>query len=151
MNSIESIRTSTISDLEQLSELFNLYRIFYGKDDDIATATVFINERIKQEDSVIIVAETIDGQLVGFTQLYPIFSSVSAKKAWVLNDLFILENFRKQCVATELILKSIELGKNSNAAWISLQTASDNYNAQALYEKIGFTKDNHYLDYVFNL
>lgn len=150
MNIIKSIRYATISDVEQVAELFNLYRCFYKQDDDIEVAKNFITERLQQKNSVIIVAETIDGKLAGFVQMYPLFCSIAVKNAWVLNDLFIHQDFRKFGIATQLIEKSLEIGKNSGAAWVSLQTAIDNYNAQKLYEKVGFVKDNHYLTYMFD-
>ena len=96
---------------------------------------------------MIFIVETDDGTLAGFTQLYPIFSSISAKKAWVLNDLF---EFRSQGVASKLIQQSLAFCQNSGAEWVSLQTATDNFTAQQLYQKLGFIQDIQFLNYYYN-
>ena len=78
-----NIRKAQISDLSQLSELFDLYRIFYRKESDLSAAENFIRARLEKEDAVIYVAESSD-QLVGFTQLYPSFSSTRMQRMWIL-------------------------------------------------------------------
>ena len=79
-------RTANINDLEQVSILFDDYRVFYEKPTDVEASKHFISERIKNHESIIIVAEAENGNLVGFTQLYPIFSSTRLKRLWLLND-----------------------------------------------------------------
>ena len=39
-----------------------------------------------------------DGTGVGFVQLYPTFTSIGAKRAWVLNDLFVVPEARRRGV-----------------------------------------------------
>ena len=82
---------------------------------------------------MIFIVENDDGVLAEFTPLCPIFSSISAKKAWVLNDLFVCREFRSQGVASKLIQQSLAFCQNSGAEWVSLQTATDNFTAQQLY------------------
>src|SRR5580692_7978761 len=95
LNNIKCIRFAQKNDLKHLSELFNLYRCFYGCDSDLSLAANFLSERFKQKDSVILVAETEDNLIAGFAQLYPTLSSVSAKRAWILNDLYISNGYRR--------------------------------------------------------
>ena len=78
------IRRAGLPDLPQLAGLFNLYRIFYRKESDIPGATRFLEERLTHHESVVFVAEE-EGQLVGFTKLYPQFSSTRIKRTWMLN------------------------------------------------------------------
>ena len=82
-------RTATPKDINHLSELFDAYRTFYRKATDIEGAKSFLEARISKQDSELYVAETADNKLVGFVQLYPLFSSTRMKKYWLLNDLFI--------------------------------------------------------------
>ena len=70
------VRRAKKKDLEQLSILFDKYRIFYKKNGDVTTAKQFLKKRMKRKESVIFVAEERD-ELIGFTQLYPIFSSTN--------------------------------------------------------------------------
>jgi hypothetical protein len=81
-----------VEHLQEVSKLFDRYRVFYKQSSDIEAAKAFLQERFQKHDSIIFVA--LDNELiVGFTQLYPSFSSVSMKRAWILNDLFVDGNY----------------------------------------------------------
>ena len=150
MSVIHNVRVATSADAGQVARLFDLYRCFYGRESNLNESAGFISERLKNKDSVIFIVETTDGTLAGFTQLYPIFSSISAKKAWVLNDLFVCHEFRSQGVASKLIQQSLAFCKNAGAEWVSLQTATDNFTAQKLYQRLGFIQDTQFLNYYYN-
>lgn len=98
-----TIRKVNIQDVPAVSQLFDLYRIFYHKSSDLEAAQNFIKDRIQSNDSEIIIAENTDGALVGFTQLYPSFSSTRMQRLWVLNDLYVLESFRGLGISKQLI------------------------------------------------
>lgn len=119
--------------------LFDQYRVFYKKESDLALAGQFIRERLDNNESVIYVA--VDGEKpVGFTQLYPKYSSARAVKNWILNDLYVDAGYRKQGIGAQLIKQAAEFAKKSEAQFIQLETAVDNYTAQSLYEDLGFIK-----------
>lgn len=145
-----NIYQATIKDLKGVSHLFNLYRIFYKQPSDYEDAESFISDRLKNEESVIFVA-VHEGEYLGFTQLYPSFSSVSMKRTWILNDLYVQEEARKQGIAQALLDKAKLHAIQSNAKSLELQTAPDNTNAQKLYEKNGYQKDTSFLNYSLNL
>lgn len=134
------IRRAKKKDLEQLSVLFDKYRIFYKQESDVDTARIFLKKRMKRKESVIFVAEERE-QLVGFTQLFPIFSSVSMKRTWLLNDLYVNERSRGIGAATALLNAAKEFGAKTNSKWLLLQTAADNSTAQKVYEKNGWIKE----------
>lgn len=134
-----NIRKSNQNDLEQLSQLFDAYRQFYKQAADLASAQQFLQERFSQNESVIFVAEQ-DGTLFGFTQLFPSFSSVSMQRLWVLNDLFVSAEARKQGVAEKLMNAAKEFATKTNSKGIILETDWDNVNAQKLYDKLGYSK-----------
>lgn len=119
--------------------LFNQYRIFYGKFSDLGMAKGFIDARLENNESVIFVA--LDGNKpVGFTQAYPKYSSARLTKNWILNDLFVDENYRKQGIGEQLIKIVMGFAKTEGSTFVQLETAVDNYIAQSLYETIGFKK-----------
>jgi GNAT superfamily N-acetyltransferase len=126
-------------DLEQLSVLFDSYRIFYHQSSDIAAARQFLQERMEKKESVIFVAEN-ENILAGFTQLYPIFSSVGLKRAWLLNDLYVHASYRQQGIAAKLLDAARQFGIQAHAGWLLLQTNAGNYSAQSVYEKNGWKK-----------
>ena len=83
------VRRATVADLDRIAPLFDAYRQFYGQAHDLDLAREFLRGRLEQDQSVIFLALRPDGSAVGFTQLYPSFSSASAKRIFILNDLFV--------------------------------------------------------------
>ncbi|HMG83090.1 MAG TPA: GNAT family N-acetyltransferase [Ferruginibacter sp.] len=140
-----------------VTDLFNKYRIFYKQPSDLVTAKKFIRSRIDNNESEIFVAlaSINDRKLpVGFTQLYPAYSSVRAIKYWILNDLYVEADHRKKGIGEALIKTAIEFAKKDGAMIVELSTAVDNYTAQHLYENIGFKKqktDDGFFTYQFTL
>lgn len=141
-----SIQKATLNELDFLTELFDSYRVFYKQESDFEGAKVFLKERLVNEDSVVFIAYD-EGNPVGFVQLYPTFSSVSMKRSWVLNDLYVNASARKKGFGEKLIKKTIEFAEETGAKGLSLETGYDNVTAQSLYEKIGFKKESNYFYY----
>ncbi|EDP69913.1 glyceraldehyde-3-phosphate dehydrogenase [Flavobacteriales bacterium ALC-1] len=128
-----------IDHIEDLVPLFDGYRLFYKQRTDKEGAHHFLLERFKNKDSIIFLAY-IDNKAVGFTQLYPLLSSVSMQPMYLLNDLFIDANYRSQGIGEALINKAKQLCIAENNKGLAIQTAHDNP-AQHLYERLGFEKD----------
>jgi ribosomal protein S18 acetylase RimI-like enzyme len=144
-----SIRKATVNELNSLTELFDSYRVFYKQDSDIEGARAFLKERLLNEDSVVFIAYD-EENAVGFVQLYPTYSSVSMKRSWILNDLYVNTSARKKGFGEKLIQSAIEFAEETGAKGLSLETGEDNLTAQRLYEKIGFKKESNYF-YYFSL
>ncbi|MBT1705838.1 GNAT family N-acetyltransferase [Chryseosolibacter indicus] len=142
------IRKATPTDLESLSQLFDAYRVFYGKKTDIEGAQVFLTERIKNNDSELFVSIT-ENTVSGFVQLYPLFSSVRMKKLWLLNDLFVDERFRGRGISLMLINAAKELCMKTGACGMFLETAKANNVGNQLYPRAGFTlnADHNFYDW----
>jgi GNAT superfamily N-acetyltransferase len=140
------IRRASLDDLPLLVPLFDGYRQFYRQPSDPALAERFLRDRLAREDSVIFLAEDASGPL-GFTQLYPIFSSVSVGRAWLLNDLFVGSGSRKGGVGRALLERARAHGVETGARWLALSTGHDNAAAQRLYESLGWVRDTEYYHY----
>jgi GNAT superfamily N-acetyltransferase len=136
-----TIRKATENDIDQLAQLFDNYRIFYKKESDLTGAELFLSERIQNKESEIFVAQNNDNELVGFIQLYPIFSSTRMKKLWLLNDLFVSEHYRGKGISVLLINEAKNLCKRSNACGLILETEKSNEIGNNLYPKTGFSLD----------
>jgi len=146
------VKQASIEHIDEIANLFNEYRVFYKQMSDIGGAKQFLQERFEHRDSVIffVVDEEAD-KVVGFTQLYPSYSSVSMKRIWILNDLFVLDTYRNQGVASRLLEQAKCYGTLTNAVRISLSTAITNETAQKLYEQKGYSKDNEFYHYSYEL
>ena len=134
-------RKATKSDIKNLSKLFDDYRIFYEKQSDLQSAENFLTERIQNQESEIFVTENDSNQIVGFVQLYPIFSSTRMQRLWLLNDLFVSQNYRGKGVSVQLIDEAKKLCIETNACGLVLETAKTNDIGNNLYPKTGFTLD----------
>ncbi|MEJ9227914.1 GNAT family N-acetyltransferase [Peribacillus butanolivorans] len=140
------IQKATLNELDSLTELFDLYRVFYEQTSNLEGAREFLKERLTNEESVIFMAFDGDNP-IGFVQLYPSFSSVSMMRSWVLNDLFVKGNARNKGFGEKLLKAAITFAKETGAKGVSLETDKDNGNAQKLYEKIGFIRESNYFYY----
>ncbi|WP_141992912.1 GNAT family N-acetyltransferase [Bacillus sp. B4EP4a] len=144
-----SLQKATLHELESLTELFDLYRVFYEQASDPGRAREFLRERLTNGESVVFMAYD-EGNPIGFVQLYPSFSSVSMMRSWVLNDLFVKESARKKGFGEELLNAAITFARETGAKGVSLETGKDNVNAQKLYEKIGFVRESNHF-YFFSI
>ena len=131
------IRKATAEDLPQLAGLFDQYRVFYRKASDRQGAEIFLKERLLATESVIYVA-VMENVLVGFTQLYPLFSSIRLKRIWLLNDLFVAPACRGKGISKSLIDAAKQWAKSTHSAGILLETEKTNSLANRLYPSSGF-------------
>lgn len=136
--------------IEDLSVLFDQYRVFYNQPSDFVAVKKFLEERLQNRDSIILVA--IDSsQMVGFAQLYPSFSSVAMNRVWILNDLFVEETNRRRGVTKFLLQAVEEYAQTTGAVRIILATQISNTSAQALYKSLGYIIDEEFYHYALQL
>lgn len=140
-------RTATLSDLDVLASLFDAYRQFYNQAADLALARRFMGERLKNQESVVLLAVTPDQQVVGFCQLYPTFCSVEAKPIYTLYDLFVTPAARRSGAGTLLLQAAERLAMANGKARMDLTTAKTNKLAQAAYESLGWVRDDVFYAY----
>lgn len=145
------IRKASIADLSQLADLFDAYRQFYAQTPDFLLATQFLSERISNQESVIFVAENEPKQLIGFCQIYPSFCSVIAAKIGILYDLFVDGNTLKTGAGRALMLAAHEYAAKNGMVRLDLSTAKNNFTAQALYESLGWVRDEVFYTYSKNI
>ncbi|MEO6927158.1 MAG: GNAT family N-acetyltransferase [Rhodanobacter sp.] len=145
------VRAATVDDLDVLAPLFDGYRQFYRQASDPARARRFLAERLAGHESQILLARDDAGLGLGFTQLYPLFSSVRAVRTYLLNDLYVAPAARRRGVGHELLIAAADHARSLGAASLSLSTALDNLPAQALYESLGWQRDQGFCEYALVL
>ncbi len=134
------IRQANIADVDLLVPLFDAYRQFYRQASDIERARSFLQDRLQLEQSVILLA--FEGsKALGFTQLYPSFSSGAMARIFILNDLFVSPEFRRQGAGSALLEAAAQFGRNAGALRLALSTEITNNAAQAVYERQGWKRD----------
>jgi GNAT superfamily N-acetyltransferase len=140
------VRPAAAADLEALVPLFDGYRQFYGQPQDLPLARAFLAERLALIDTVIFLAE-LDDAAVGFTHLFPIFSSTRCRGLWLLNDLFVAPEARGHGVARALLRAAEAYARSTGACGLELATAHTNTPAQRLYESLGWQMDRTFRHY----
>ena len=141
------IKQASLEELNDLVSLFDQYMVFYKQPSAPQKYRPYLGERLMNNDATVFIAYNKAGEAMGFVLNYHSFSSVSLGKVMILNDLFIDPAYRRQGLANELIHRVVREAKNTGAIRVDLNTAQDNFSAQALYEKLGFVKDTEYFSY----
>lgn len=136
-----TIRKATLQDLEPLSLLFDGYRVFYEKDSDLEGAKTFLKDRMTNKDSDIFIAVDTAGNMTGFIQLYPVFSSTRLKRFTLLNDLFVHPSHRGQGISKALLFEVQKFTKETGSCGLMLETAKTNVIGNKLYPAVGFELD----------
>jgi len=145
-----NVLQATIDHVNLLTPLFDEYRQFYQQSSDLPAAASFLTERLSKDDSVIFLA--IDGDsALGFVQLYPSFSSVSMKRLWILNDLYVDGSARRRGIAEHLLRRAAELARETKSKGLVLETGVKNVAAQKLYQKTGWSKEQQFDRYYLNI
>ena len=134
-------------DLPAAAQLFDSYRQFYQQATDLALAQRFMTERLELEESVVLLAQSAAGELVGFCQLYPSFCSVEAAPIYTLYDLFVSPAARRSGVGRALLLAADARATADGKVRMDLTTARTNLQAQALYESLGWVRDEIFFAY----
>jgi ribosomal protein S18 acetylase RimI-like enzyme len=144
------VKKAEIGDLDLVAPLFNEYRMFYEQNSDLEGGRQFILERMKNKQSVIFLAIENQHEFVvplGFVQLYPSFSSVSMKKIWILNDLYVDISVRQRGIAKKLMETAKNYAIETGTKSLILETTVNNHQAKKLYEALGYRKDIHHDHY----
>lgn len=144
-----AVRRATLADLDAAARLFEGYQAFYHRAHPQGAVRAFLAQRLERGDSVVLLAFH-EGAAVGFAQLYPSFASLSLAPSWILNDLYVDVAARGGGVARALMDAVRQLARGNGAAEVFLQTARDNAPARALYESLGYARDDHYLVYTLD-
>jgi GNAT superfamily N-acetyltransferase len=145
-----SVRRATIADLDVVVPLFDAYRRFYRAAADLEGARRFLLDRFSHNQSVIFLA--FDGDIpIGFTQIYPSFSSVSMARIFILNDLFVSPEARSRGAGAALLNAATEFGRRAGAVRLVLSTELTNTTAQAVYEHNGWKRDTVFCSYDLTL
>jgi len=145
-----TIRRALASDVALVAPLFDAYRQFYGREGDLPLAQRFLADRLAAGQAVVFLA--LHGPTAcGFTQLYPVFASLSCRPAWILSDLFVAPAERRMGAGRRLMEAAHGFAREQGAVTVELETAHTNTAAQALYESLGYEHDLVFRHYVLSL
>ena len=143
------ITTVTEADLPDLLPLMRGYCEFYevGPSDDALLAMSRELIADPELEGLQLIARDDDGRAVGFATIFWMWTTLSASRLALMNDLFVSEDARGGGYADALIAECAERCRARGATSLVWQTARDNTRAQAVYDRVGATRDDRWVDY----
>lgn len=93
-----------------------------------------------------LIARDEDSRACGFATVYWTWSTTEAERIGIMNDLFVLESDRGRGLADRLIEACRAECRAHGAGRLTWQTAPDNRRAQAVYDRVGGTRE-QWVDY----
>ena len=142
-----SVAAVTSHDLDALLPLFAGYLEFYQVPRPVAKIRDFLQARLTKGDAQLFIARDPQGAAQGFVQLYPLQASLALQSSWLLSDLYVAPSARRQGVGELLMEAAREHAQASGACGLQLETAKTNLAGQALYERLGYVRDEVYYSY----
>ena len=143
------ITTVTEADLPELLLLMRAYCDFYEVDPSderlLAMSRTLIAD--PELEGLQLIARDDGGRAVGFATVFWTWSTLSASRLGVMNDLFVAADARGGGHAEALITECAERCRARGATELAWQTAHTNLRAQAVYDRVGATRDERWLDY----
>lgn len=146
-----AITAARLADLDELAQLFVDYLRFYAVDKTLPAVRDFLAARLAQGDSALFIARDQAGRGLGFVQLYPFHSSLALAPAWLLSDLYVAESARRQGIGAALMNAARAHAEAQGACGLQLETAKTNLAGQALYERLGYVRDEVFYTYWLGL
>jgi GNAT superfamily N-acetyltransferase len=142
------IDTVTEPDLDELLPLMRGYCDFYvvAPSDERLLEMARILLADPEREGLQLLARDASGRAVGFATIFWSWSTLSAARIGVMNDLYVEPEARGTGMAEALILECRERCRTRGARWLSWQTAKDNARAQAVYERVGGKRE-EWVDY----
>ena len=144
------IAVVTEADLPDLLPLMRGYCDFYEvapPDDALLALSRTLIEDPERQGVQLIARDDGDGRAVGFATIFWTWSTLSADRLGVMNDLFVSADARGGGVAEALIAACAEKCRERGATSLDWQTAHTNERARAVYERVGAKRDERWLDY----
>ncbi|AOE82972.1 GNAT family N-acetyltransferase [Pseudomonas sp. TCU-HL1] len=145
------VHAATFHDLDDLSQLFAGYLAFYQVPRPLPEVRDFLQQRLDRGDSTLFIARDSDGAAQGFAQLYPFLSSLALAPAWLLSDLYVVPAARRMGAGEDLMNAARAHAERTGACGIQLETAKTNLAGQALYERLGYVRDEVFFTYWLSL
>jgi GNAT superfamily N-acetyltransferase len=134
------IARASMTDLDAVAPLFDAYRSFFAGNDDLARSRRFLQDRLRDADSVVFFARS-DAQAVGFIQLYPLWSSWYCRRIWFLSDLYVREESRKYGVGRRVVERAVEHAVESGSSSIMVELPHREPHLREFYAGLGFHED----------
>jgi GNAT superfamily N-acetyltransferase len=143
--SVETVGEANLADLLPLMRGYcDFYEVAPSDEDLLAMSRALIAD--PSLEGVQLVARRADGVAIGFATVFWLWSTLSASRVGLMNDLFVAPDGRGSGAADALIEACRVACRERGATRLTWQTAKDNLRAQAVYDRVGGTRE-EWVDY----
>lgn len=142
-----TIQPASLPDVSELTRLFNAYRDFYGEAPAPERALAYIQDRVSSGAGKYFLAWETPGarrEALGFMHLIPYTNTLAMRPIWFLEDLYVAPAERRRGVAAALMRHAEGFARSTGAERLTLATAHDNVQAQRLYARMGYLREEHF-------
>lgn len=139
-----SIAAAAPPDIPALARLFDAYRVFYQQPSDPAASEAYVAAEVTSGNTRFFLARTSKNPALGFVHLIPATNTLLLRPIWYLEDLFVKPSTRRRGVGGALMQAAERFARSTGAERLTLATANDNHAAQALYQKLGYIRENDF-------
>lgn len=143
------ISSVAVTDVPDLVPLVRGYAAFYGVEASDAAIVAMSNALMQDAagEGVQLLARSSDREAVGFATVLWTWSTLTASRIGVMNDLFVRPDVRSRGLGRALLEACVGLcEQRGDIAALRWQTALDNTTAQRLYDSVGGRRS-RWLDY----
>jgi ribosomal protein S18 acetylase RimI-like enzyme len=138
-----SIELVTAADLGELLALMRAYCDFYrcapGDEALLELSRTLIAD--PEREGLQLIARDGQSVAVGFATVFWTWSTTAASRIGVMNDLYVAPSARGSGLAERLIHACLQRCRQRGGASLEWQTAPENARAQALYDRIGASRE----------
>jgi GNAT superfamily N-acetyltransferase len=126
-------------DLQDLLPLVRAYCDFYdvAPSDEALLAMSRALLADPAREGVQLLARGTDGRAVGFATIFWTWTTLSAARLAIMNDLYVAEAARGTGLADALIAACRDRAREHGAVKLTWYTAKDNHRAQKVYDRVG--------------
>ncbi len=139
----DTIAPAREQDLEELLPLMRAYCDFYETAPSDADLLALSRAQIAdpQREGVQLLARDAGGEAVGFASVFWSWDTTEATRVGIMNDLYVAPRARGRGLADALIAACAEACAARGATRLDWQTAPGNLRAQAVYDRVGGTRE----------
>ena len=119
--------------------------MFYQQTADPKAVEEYVTQEVTTGRTRFLVARDRTGAALGFVHLVPATNTLVMRPIWYLEDLFVDPAARRRGVAENLMREAERFATEAGAERLTLATAHDNFAAQALYRKLGYQREDHFI------
>ena len=131
------------SDLQELLALMRAYCDFYETAPSDADLLALARSQVAdpEGEGVQLLARDASGAAVGFASVFWSWDTTEAARVGIMNDLYVSPEARGSGLADALIAACVQACATRGAQRLDWQTAPENLRAQAVYERVGGTRE----------